>query len=95
MAAQTGLSPVAVAGLDARDYLALESSAADRWTWTEELLATLCELTHQLIGVQLARAGVKPPRALRIPRPGESQERKPEPLRVSARGLRAMLEGGG
>ena len=92
----TGLSPAVVAELDARDFLSLEARAVDRWGWSEELLATLCELVHHLIGVQLARGGVKPGKPLRIPRPGRHMappaDDRPKPGRVSVRDLAAMTD---
>jgi len=97
VAASTGLPPAAIAGLDHREFVALERAAADRWGWNEELLATLAELLHHLIGVQLARGGVKPGPPLRIPRPGRpvptaapAPRRRPEAPRVSIRGLAAL-----
>lgn len=59
----------AVARLDGRSFSALERRLAKRWTAADELLATLCELVHALIRVQVARGGGRVPPALQVDRP--------------------------
>jgi hypothetical protein len=80
------VSPADLANLDGRTFLAFEQAVADRWTMLEELLACLVELAHAQLIATLAPGrprGAPPlPEPLHIPRPGE--QRKREPLRLSA-----------
>jgi hypothetical protein len=72
MAVAAGLPPPLIAELPARDYGALEAALDRRWGPTEEGLATLCDLVHLLLLVEVQRGGGKGWRWTPIPRPTAS-----------------------
>lgn len=69
IAAETGISPDVVLGLDGDVFRALGRAADRRWTAVEELLAFQVELTYELVRRDIAKGGGRPPRPLRITRP--------------------------